>query len=230
MATMKHKIFLACLALLDTCLYAAKKNDPEQIFTKIYTHNLWKNDETSSGHGSTLAATANLRKELQELFDRYGIKTINDAPCGDFNWMKKLDFTAYEYRGFDIVKELVEKNNRLFQTPAIHFYTINLINEVLPQADIIICRDTLPHLPFKEALQVIRNFKKSNAKYVLITTYPSTSINEDIKMGYWRLLNLCLPPFNLPQPLELIVEGCTDQPTQYEDKSLGLWRLEDINL
>lgn len=35
-------------------------------------------------------------------------------------------------------------------------------------------------------------------------------------------------PFMLPNPLELIIEGCTEDNGAYEDKSLGLWKIADI--
>src|SRR5437660_1775959 len=37
-----------------------------------------------------------------------------------------------------------------------------------------------------------------------------------------------LPPVALPEPLEVIVEGCTEVGGAYADKALGLWRVADL--
>jgi hypothetical protein len=44
----------------------------------------------------------------------------------------------------------------------------------------------------------------------------------DCETGGWRLLNLSLPPFSLPAPVELVLEN--------EDwsKYLGVWRRTDL--
>jgi hypothetical protein len=59
----------------------------EDRFTLIYKKKYRQNEESVSGFGSTLEYTANLRNKLPELFGKFSIKTIFDAPCGDFNWM-----------------------------------------------------------------------------------------------------------------------------------------------
>ncbi len=71
--------------------------------------------------------------------------------------------------------------------------------------------------------------KKSGAEFLLTTTFPQTSLNRDTKSPMWRSLNLEHDPFNFPKPLMLINEQCAHDPG-YPDKSLGLWRLEDIVL
>jgi hypothetical protein len=38
-----------------------------------------------------------------------------------------------------------------------------------------------------------------------------------------------LAPFNFPPPIELINEGCTEGDNLFADKSIGLWRLQDIS-
>ncbi|MDD5217134.1 MAG: hypothetical protein PHS88_03425, partial [Candidatus Omnitrophica bacterium] len=86
------------------------------------------------------------------------------------------------------------------------------------------------HLPFDDIYDVIRNFKKSGAPYLLMTTFPQRSKNLDCLRGYWRPLNFCCPPFNFPEPLKIINEGCYKEESGYPDKSLGLWRLSSIVL
>jgi len=50
-----------------------------------------------SGNGSELDAVENLIKELPLLLKKYNIKIIIDAPCGDYNWMKNLNYEFESY-------------------------------------------------------------------------------------------------------------------------------------
>ena len=52
-----------------------------------------------------------MKKTLRKL----GIKTIVDAACGDFNWMRHIVRNSdIKYHGFDVVEELIKKNQRLY--------------------------------------------------------------------------------------------------------------------
>jgi hypothetical protein len=42
------------------------------------------------------------------------------------------------------------------------------------------------------------------------------------------MLNLISAPFQLPRPLALLNEGCTEGGGAYADKSLGVWSLAEI--
>lgn len=228
MPTTKHCLSYILLNML-TCF--GNQSRSEIIFTKIYEKHTWKSKESLSGPGSDVKQTITLREQLPTILQRYNIETIFDTPCGDFNWMKLIDFKKYRYVGYDIVKDLIDKNNHLFGSENVHFAYANVITDILPQADIIICRDLLVHLPIKDIFAVLRNFKKSNSKYVLLTTFTRThKVNRDISMGAWRTINMCLPPFNFPKPIELLNENCTESRGRYKDKCMGLWRLDDINV
>ena len=84
------------------------------------------------------------------------------------------------------------------------------------------------HFDFDSIFQTLRNFKRSNSIYLLSTTFSECKKNENIITGDWRTINLELPPFNFPKPEVLIVENCPQAKGLYEDKSLALWRLDDL--
>jgi len=44
------------------------------------------------------------------------------------------------------------------------------------------------------------------------------------------MLNMEKFPFYFGKPIELINEGCTEKEGIYNDKSLGLWEIEKLNL
>ncbi len=140
-----------------------------EIFTKIYNDNLWASSESKSGSGSELKNTNVLRKELSVLLKKYEIKSILDIPCGDFNWMKEVDFTNIEYTGGDIVDELIKSNKSKY--PNRMFFVMDLLNDVLPAVDLVFVRDCLGHLSNSNVLKELKKIKKSGIKYCLVTVF-----------------------------------------------------------
>ena len=200
----------------------------ETIFTRIYLGNLWLGNESRSGTGSDLRQTEVLRAELPAIFKRFGIKTLLDIPCGDFNWMRHVDLSGCEYIGGDIVETVIASNQMAHQGSNLQFRKLDLTVDSLPQADLILCRDCLVHLSYADAFAGLRNMAASGSTYLLMTTFTGRATNTDIETGGWRVLNLEKPPFSLPAPALLINENCTENDGIYADKSLGLWRLDEI--
>lgn len=200
----------------------------EGLFTLIYDNNLWGENESVSGPGSTLAATVNIRNALSSLFNKYNIQSVLDIPCGDFNWMQHVDLSGIHYIGADIVDELIYKNNQAFAGSNINFQVLDLINDPLPKSDLVLCRDGLVHLSDKEIFKTIRNIKNSGSKYFLTTSFIEKEFNMDIGSRYWRPVNFQIKPFNLVEPLMTIRENETD--IEFRDKSLCLWKVEDLQL
>ncbi len=199
-------------------------------FTRYYKSNTFNSQELKSGEGSTLKQTTEIRNQLSCLLKEYNIKVLIDAPCGDFNWMKHVDLDCIDkYYGADIVQEIIEKNRIKFTNDKIEFICSDIVNDLLPIGDVVLCRDCLVHLDFKDAKKAINNFKNAGIKYLLITTFTDRKDNKDLLSGdIWRTLNMELPPFSFPEPLNLINERCTESDNMYTDKSLGLYKLEDI--
>jgi hypothetical protein len=200
------------------------------VFRSVFEQNRWGSDESKSGTGSVLAATASIREALPPLLHRLGVSSLLDAPCGDFNWMQTVDLGSTVYIGADVVPAIVEKNHERFGTPQRRFVVRDIISDDLPSADAILCRDCLVHLSFAHATMALRNFKRSGAKYLLTTTFTSRTRNWDIATGGWRPLNLQLEPFRFPAPLELVDEQCVEGDGAFRDKTLGLWLLADLDI
>jgi chemotaxis methyl-accepting protein methylase len=114
---------------------------------------------------------------MPALLRKYNIRSINDAPCGDFNYMKEINLTGIKYTGFDIANELTELNIKKYKKKNLDFIHFDVVNEVLPFCDMILSRDMLIHFSYKDSLKTIENFKKSGVKYLLIINYPQISIN-----------------------------------------------------
>ncbi len=209
-------------------LHVARQN-LRSTFTDIYTHNGWGGVKSTSGTGSDLEQTAVIRRELPELVRRLNIRSILDAPCGDFYWMKECNLEVERYFGIDIVPQIIAKNREHYGREGLVFICGDIARDSLPQVDLILCRDCLVHLSFSKAKAAISNFVRSKSKYLLTTTFPGTTRNENIFSGGWRPLDLQLPPFSFPEPLILINENCSEGNGGYSNKSVGLWSLGQIN-
>jgi len=194
----------------------------ETVFTEIYHNNTWDDWESVSGRGSTLARAAVIMRNLPPLLRELQVKTLLDAACGDFNWMKHTALGDIKYTGVDIVPQLIKRNRRLYANAQRTFVTRDVSKHRLPRADLILCRDCLIHLSFALIKPTISNFKKSGAKYLLCTTHPTVAANDDCHDGDWRSINLEIAPFNFPKPSQLIVED------EEAGKCLGLWRLDGL--
>jgi SAM-dependent methyltransferase len=191
----------------------------KNTFTRIWRDNAWNSAETRSGGGSEVARAKVAQVALEDVIARYGIKSVLDAGCGDWNWMRLANLTGVDYAGCDVVEEIITECEQ-YAKPGVRFFVADLIADPLPKADLILCRCVLFHLSFENAAKVIENFRRSGATYLLATTHPKTETNLDIVDGAWRRLNLEKPPFSFPPPLERFVDGGRDA-----DGALGLWRL-----
>lgn len=216
-------------AALSSGYHAAVPQNVQTHFTRIYERNTFGSPESRSGEGSTLEQTATIRREIPALLRELGAKSLLDAPCGDFNWLREVELGVERYIGVDIVRDLIAADQQRFGGAAREFLCRDLIRDPLPAADVILCRDCLVHLSLGDARQMLLNFKRSGARYLLTTTFTARDENVELDAGMlWRTLNLQRAPFDLPPPLRLINENCTEGGAAYADKSLGLWRLEDL--
>jgi hypothetical protein len=199
------------------------------VFEQIYAANLWGDSESRSGTGSGLAATERIRAGILSTIEHLKIHSIVDAPCGDFYWLSKLALAQRldSYLGLDIVPQLISRNKETWAAKGISFELADLTKQVPPRADLILCRHLLIHLPFEDCFRVLRNFQRSGSRYLMITNQPHIQRNDEILFtGSFRPVNLCLPPFNFPQPVWSV-----DDAQASEDRSeAAVFELPPIDL
>ena len=215
----------------------AKKKQLNSVFTTAYQNNLWEDYSSVSGPGSNNIQTRIIKKSIPDILVQFKINKMLDAPCGDFFWMKNIiDFITSQgviYTGVDIVKELIVTNSEKYGNKKVTFLNLDIVEESIPQADLILTRDCFIHLSFANIYQILRNFKKSGSKYLLLSTYTNSDrINRDVDGSGlpFRALNMQKFPFLFREPLMVINEGCVENEGKYIDKSLALWELSKINL
>ncbi|HXO65204.1 MAG TPA: class I SAM-dependent methyltransferase [Steroidobacteraceae bacterium] len=201
---------------------------PGAVFSEIYAKGLWKCGKSHSGPGSELAYTENLRFFLPVLFERFGIRTIVDAACGDFNWMRFVPLTKeMSYVGLDIVPEVIAQNQRRHTDNRRRFAVANIVTDPLPAADVVMCRDCLFHLGNREVARLLRNFVASNSRYFLTSTHVNDGgfVNTDINTGHFRLLDLFSAPFCLPKDVHFVID---DYVPPFPPRTMCLWDREQI--
>jgi hypothetical protein len=196
---------------------------PGEVFTEIFRRNIWGYQETVSGGGSTLHYTRKLRETLPKLLGDLEVSTLLDLPCGDFHWMSEVNVPVTRYIGSDIVPRLVETARIRYGRPKRDFRTLDLCRDVLPQADLLLCRDCLMHLSEEMIFLALANIIRSDIKYLLISTYPDGR-NRSIRIGDWFPINLCAAPYNFPAPVRVI----DDWVPPFDRRQLGLWEIESL--
>jgi hypothetical protein len=189
------------------------------MFTRYYDKNHWADPESRSGPGSRQNSpqVRHALLTLSAITEQYGIRTLADIPCGDFNWIGTYlsAWPSVEYTGFDIVAKLVKQNQMTF--PDRQFARLDIVVEVPPPSDLIFCKDLLNHLETAEIVQAIANMRRSGSKYLLASNNFGY-VNEEMKRSRYdssRHVDLTAAPFHYPQPT-------------WHDHYLGLWRLADM--
>lgn len=194
------------------------------VFQEAYATRAWGSAESGSGVGSELAATENVTAYLPELFQRLQVSKFLDAPCGDWNWMRRVDLSGVEYVGADVVSEVIARNNEQFARQGVRFIHADLTKDYLPTVDMILCRDCWVHLSFQDIAAILKNFRRTEATWLLVSNTPSQDRNQNKPTGIgWRHLNLHLPPFNFPPNIESRKDHYPDVPFE-----IALWRLADL--
>ena len=193
-------------------------------FTHIYVNGHWfRNGETRSGAGSTFVATQEFRIELPKLLRSLDCKRLLDLGCGDFNWMKHVQLPC-DYLGADIVRSLIESNNREHASGRVQFVDMNGSTDPIPEGcDVILCREVLFYISFADGMAMVSNIKKSGANYLLATQIATGRPNSDIYTGGYRMLDLRQEPFNFPEPVMSIPD---DRVSKL--RSLDVWRVADL--
>ncbi len=204
-----------------------KSSSPADIFDWIYCTNKWGDAESVSGSGSNLAQTTMIRAALSGLLARHGVKSLLDAPCGDFHWMQHVALDLDEYIGADIVQAIVDRNNQTHASLGQRFVRLDLLTDELPAADLLLCRDCLVHLDYARIRQLVENLKRSKIPLLLTTSHTKHMENVDKLTGQHRFLNLQKAPFYWPEPLEVIEEDVASVKRD-SGKVLGLWQVDDI--
>jgi hypothetical protein len=215
----------------DAYARAVKKHGGEDlpgIFTTIYQENFWGSPESRSGEGSTLANTASIRSGLERFIAEWNIKSMVDAPCGDFNWMKELVLPDdFRYTGIDIAQQVIASNNINYASQRRNFICGDLTADPIPAAELVFCRDCLFHLSYKHIYKFIDRFLESGAQFLMTSTHKNKSafLNVDILSGGFRKIDLFSTPFLFDRDVLFRVD---DFVAPFPEREMCVWSRAQI--
>jgi hypothetical protein len=104
------------------------------VFRKIWRRNSWLRG-IGVRSGLDRGADRELRCRLPAVLSQLGIRTLVDAPCGDMNWMRHLDYPFERFIGIDIPPALIDGLRAQRFPPTYHFQVGNIATDILPRAD-----------------------------------------------------------------------------------------------
>jgi hypothetical protein len=179
----------------------------KDVMKQIYDQSLWGGKEFDfySGIGSHDPMMVNIYvKTVTDFLKSHDHKmTICDIGCGDFNIGQHIFKYSKKYFAIDIVEELIERNKIKFKTKNLEFLCLDIANDVLPKADVIIIRQVLQHLSNNEIQQILNRLK--TCKYIILTEHlpvgdfiPNTNkiASQGIRLKQQSGVDILSAPFN----------------------------------
>ena len=171
------------------------------VFDKIYREDLW---EGGSGIGSFPQATIPYRMFLETFIMEKEIGAVVDFGCGDWQFSRFIPWGGVAYTGYDVAQSVIERNRARYAAGNVRFEFTPADLTELADADLLICKDVLQHLPNSQVFEFL-DAVKDKYRYLLITncTKPYGALNTDIEPGGFRPLDIRFPPFNIDAELAL---------------------------
>lgn len=165
-----------------------------RAFEAIYDTESWGN---GSGPGSYPGWTIEYRAFLERFFRMNEVGSIVDIGCGDWQFSRFLHLDGIVYHGFDVVARLIDANRRRFGSDTVRFDVMPEDLAALPQADLLVMKDVLQHLPDAEIAR-FRAQVFGRYRFVLLTNSfekIDSHRNVDVRPGEFRCLDLAAPPY-----------------------------------
>jgi hypothetical protein len=202
----------------------------EEHYTRIWERGDWGTPKSSVWARPEYTETIQI--ELPRIIERYGIRSMFDAPCGDFTWMRYvvmfegLAQPAFRYIGGDVVAPMVSALSE--QGWQGEFRVHDLLADPFPEVDLWFCRDCLYLYSFEDQASVFRRFLDSSIRFLALTSH-FNHINIDQESGPEREVNYLAEPFRFPKPLEQVLDWTyeVDRPG-LKPRALYFWRREAL--
>ncbi len=179
-------------------------------FDEIYAGGGWGG--LGSGPGSLPHNAQPYVGFVKRLLRRGDVRTVVDVGCGDWQMWPSGTFDGIEkYVGYDVVESVVERNSAVYGSPRIEFHLADATRIRLPQADLLLCKEVLQHLPNQVAHTFLTN---------VLASFRTVVVCDDISMessSSWRrvvrrMLDLVIPP---PVRVNMEIEPGGYRPIDY---------------
>lgn len=175
---------------------------PEKVSAYIYEHTVASYREEGkefSSRGAILKQANAYIHFLESFIKNAEVCSIVDIGCGDWTLSKYVQWGDVKYTGIDVVKSIVEENQKKSASPTLSLIRADALQTDLPSADLLVCKDVLQHLTTQDITLFLEQLGKF--KHCLITNDvdPKTlsGTNREIRRGDYRTLDLTKPPFHV---------------------------------
>ena len=159
---------------------------------------------------------------LETFIEKQVIRTVFEAPCGIFRPIA----TPCQYDGGDPSRLVVHTNKKQTKKTDIRFRHVNMLYTRFPLVDLFVCPNFLEWLSFAEAQRVLRRILASKPRFLALTGYPLLTEIWDTALGDFRPLNLRLPPFHFPEPIDSLPRPPLSGGRP--DRCFMVWALNDL--
>ncbi len=207
---MNYKIF-SCdpriLAVVSFCLAEVGLTEEyEERFSRIYQEKLWGENEAGegfSGGGSKLENIVFYYQYLTEFLQSKNIESVVDLGCGDWEFSRYVNWKGIDYKGFDVVGSVIERDKLQYETEHVHFYCCNFLEAEIPSADLLICKHVLQHMPNRDVFVFLKLMPKFKHCIIVedVTHFQGENTMHPImkEFPFWddRGIDLSEPPFNI---------------------------------
>ena len=171
-------------------------NEFQKVFSKKYARGGW--DGKGSGAGSSLSANKKYITFLEKhLFD-YGIKSVIDYGCGDWQFSQHVKWGDIDYLGLDVVESVIDTNKEQF--PVHNFVSDSDVFPYLKGRDIIIIKDVLMHWPDEEIIPFLDRLVKKDIWVLLVNAATRQPPTRKIGIGGFAHLEYDKFPLNKYNP------------------------------
>jgi hypothetical protein len=131
-------------------------------------------------------------------------KNIYEIGCGEWKFMKCVDFANRSYTGFDIVDKVIEKNNNQYGNEFIKFKCCNILENMneIENADLVIVKDMLVNWSNHQITTLLQQLQQRTRRIVICSWNDQTT--EDCEYGEYRGLSFTKQPLKSFNPKVLL--------------------------
>lgn len=157
------------------------------VFDRIYQESVWGH---KSGPGSDPKNAGPWIEVVNQYLSMESVHTIVDVGCGDGRLMRHYTLEGKRYLGIDASQEVIAQN---VGSDSIKFIVGDATTMDIPEADLIIVKDVLQHLPLTYIQAIVP--KLMEKAQILLVCNDVQPYNKDIEVGGYRGLDLLAKPF-----------------------------------
>lgn len=148
----------------------------QEVFTRVYAEKLWGNGDAPfySGPGSNAEAAAPYAEFITDFMMKNNIRNVVDLGCGDFRVGQMIATSGIAYTGVDVVRPLIDENNRRYGTNLVRFECTDIVTDELPPGDLCLIREVFQHVSNAQILAVLAKLRIYD--HVLFTDVQPTDL------------------------------------------------------